>query len=341
MEVKVKAVDKLIDLLGSGISGLFAPWQEVRVGKARTTAKIHEILAITQAEKSVEAIRNGTHFYDSDSAKLIEYSGVTGLSDERNVQGEETEFLPLRSLKRLGSNVIENELRKEINVAKSITFAYEELAEEDPDASANPIEDDWLNRWRTGASEVSDDEMQALWGKVLAGELKDNGTYSYRTIEYLKTLSKVDAHKVKELAGYVWEGDYIPFETKFFEENVHNFAYFLEFEETNILLGVSSGGLQYSKLVNIGESEAQIIICSNNMVLDIKAEGDSKPITFKCYKLSNVGRELVKLANQPTLLEYAVSYAEFLGPRVKALTLGEIVKRDGNITSYKKLKKIK
>ncbi|MCY4287944.1 MAG: DUF2806 domain-containing protein [Aestuariivita sp.] len=51
------------------------------------------------------------------------------------------------------------------------------------------VDDDWLIRWRMAAGQVSLEELQDLWGQVLAGEIKSPGTFLLRTWEFLKQMS--------------------------------------------------------------------------------------------------------------------------------------------------------
>ncbi len=51
---------------------------------------------------------------------------------------------------------------------------------------------------------ISDDEMQTLWAKVLAGEANSPGTYSKRTVNLLSDLDKKDALLFQSLCRFGW-----------------------------------------------------------------------------------------------------------------------------------------
>ena len=58
---------------------------------------------------------------------------------------------------------------------------------------------------------VSDNEMQELWSRVLAGEANDPGTYSKRTVNFLSDLDKGEAALFTKLCGFVWlMGNLVP-----------------------------------------------------------------------------------------------------------------------------------
>jgi hypothetical protein len=74
------------------------------------------------------------------------------------------------------------------------------------DESSNPqnMEDDWLANFFDKCRIVSDEEMQSLWARVLAGEANSPGAYSKRTVNFLGTFDKKDAILFTKLCGFAW-----------------------------------------------------------------------------------------------------------------------------------------
>lgn len=83
-------------------------------------------------------------------------------------------------------------IRKQINLGKSIFHAEDQITADDP-VPDQEVDPDWLYRWKEQAEKFSADDMQLLWGKILAGEFKKPGTFNYRTLDILSSLSKDDA----------------------------------------------------------------------------------------------------------------------------------------------------
>ena len=54
-----------------------------------------------------------------------------------------------------------------------------------------------------GAGKAYDDDLKGYWAKLLAGEIKKPGTYSKRAILFMKSLSKADADKIRNMCQYV------------------------------------------------------------------------------------------------------------------------------------------
>jgi hypothetical protein len=67
------------------------------------------------------------------------------------------------------------------------------------------MEDDWVTNFFDTSRLVSDDIMQQLWAKVLAGEANSPGTYSKRSVAFLAALDKKDAADFGKLCGFIWK----------------------------------------------------------------------------------------------------------------------------------------
>lgn len=89
------------------------------------------------------------------------------------------------------------ELRQE-NLERVASIAAGELP---PKVSRESVDLDWTTQFINHAQDVSDAEMQILWGRILAGEVADPGTYSKRTISFLRTLEKWEAQAFTEFCS--------------------------------------------------------------------------------------------------------------------------------------------
>ena len=79
------------------------------------------------------------------------------------------------------------------------------------DANPDAMDDDWVANLFDKCRIVSDDEMQSLWARVLAGEANTPGTYSKRTVNLLSDFDKSDADLFTKLCGFGWMiGNVVP-----------------------------------------------------------------------------------------------------------------------------------
>lgn len=103
--------------------------------------------------------------------------------------------LQRRALIRLASE----EAIKQQNIENIMTKALPQLTE---NSTPQDIENDWIANFFDKCKNVSDDEMQTLWARVLAGEANTPGVYSRRTINMLHSFDKHDAELFKSLCGF-------------------------------------------------------------------------------------------------------------------------------------------
>jgi len=75
----------------------------------------------------------------------------------------------------------------------------------DDDANPGTVENDWIANFFDKCRLVSDDEMQELWAKLLAGEANSPGKYSRRTLALLASLDKYEAELFTSLCSFTVE----------------------------------------------------------------------------------------------------------------------------------------
>ena len=81
---------------------------------------------------------------------------------------------------------------QQLNIEAVVTLAAEDLSGEEQVAE-EPVRLDWTTRFFNIAQDVSEKEVQVLLGKILAGEVKSPSSFSLRTLEVLRNLSKEEA----------------------------------------------------------------------------------------------------------------------------------------------------
>jgi hypothetical protein len=74
----------------------------------------------------------------------------------------------------------------------------------DEKSSPQNVEDDWITNFFDRSRIISDNDMQELWSRVLAGEANGPGTFSKRTVNLLSDLDKRDAELFTRLCGFGW-----------------------------------------------------------------------------------------------------------------------------------------
>ena len=94
------------------------------------------------------------------------------------------------------------ETKKQINIDSILAKALPDVHD---DSKPQDIENDWIVNFFDKCRLISDDQMQSLWAKVLAGQANSPGRFSKRTVNFLITLDKSDADSFATLCRFIWD----------------------------------------------------------------------------------------------------------------------------------------
>ncbi|MEO8332726.1 MAG: DUF2806 domain-containing protein [Gallionella sp.] len=159
---------KLIKEVSNGIGSVFRP----RVMRKEADAKAYEIRTIAAAEAD---------------AHIVKARGQNQAEMERiNYLASGDQELIERARIRLLTHEVVGQLNVEAIAEQALLSLPEAVSDK-------PVADDWRRKFFLGAENICDQDLQFLWGKVLAGEVASPGSYSLRTLEVLKHLSKEEA----------------------------------------------------------------------------------------------------------------------------------------------------
>jgi len=199
-------------------------------------------------------------------------------------------------------------VRKEVNVSKAVMVAEDILAQDSQEPSDSSIDDDWLFNWRENAGRVSSEELRNLWGKILAGELKQPGSYSVRTLEFLKSLSKSEAELISKVARFVIAERIYRNKEKLLEKQGIYFSQLLFLQDIGILSGVEGTGLSTTYKSKSEDKFFQPLLANNKIIL-IEHKDSGKEALAEVYLLTKVGVEVLRLASFTVDKEYLESVA--------------------------------
>lgn len=301
-----KIVLKLWETLAEkGIGNLFAPWHEERMGKARNRVKRDEILMLAEADKLSKEIKAGNTSYSVQP----EVQRIGQTCDPTKQERVEPTF----DLESFASNAVQQDIsesiRKEVNVCKAALIAEEILSKTNQEPPNEQIEEDWLYAWRDYAGRVSSSELQDLWGRVLAGEFKSPGSYSFRTLEFIKSLSKSEAEIISKAAKYVITGRILRNKEKFLEKDGLHFSALLYLQEIGVLTGVDSSGLKTTW--NSVENDRYVRpLISNNKIILVEHDDINKKLVSEVYTVTSVGQQVLELASFGSDFDYLMDYAK-------------------------------
>ena len=307
-------------LADKGVGSLLKPWQIRREGKANVDLRRYEMLAIADAEREVEDIRSGRR--KLEKAKYVLSLTKDSSGDDAETIKEEVPLLEMAS--RAG---VADAIRKEINVAKAVLHAEDDLRDDPTPPPDQKLDDDWLFRWRDYAGSVSSDELQEIWGRILAGELRSPGQYSYRLLDFVRNLTKEEAGLIEMIASFVLDDFVVRKPDDILKDAGISFDLLLQLQDLGILSGVEALGLSRTFSSNDTNRFINILLCHGRGLL-IEDDDPSKTFKLGAYIVTNLGKQVIRLgkfkANEDYLRAVAaeIQKSEFTVSLVDYIDLG-------------------
>ncbi len=92
------------------------------------------------------------------------------------------------------------EIIYQTNIENIMRKAIPDLNE---DATPQDMDNDWIANFFEKCRIISDENMQTLWGSILAGEANSPGSFSKRTVNFVASLKKDEAELFRKLCGFL------------------------------------------------------------------------------------------------------------------------------------------
>lgn len=199
--------------------------------------------------------------------------------------------LSQRALKRF----VKEESIKQSNIESILEKTFPEITE-----SAEPslLSNEWLLFFFERAKYASDDEMQTIWAKILAGETNHHGSFSKSTLRILSEMSQDDATTFMKTISFSFkiDGENKIFIYDFKDEIVKKNG--LNFDSINRLniLGLLSCGSTYGYNI-FGFPQNIFASYSNKKIQIIFKSKESCSMNCGQAILSQSGDELLKICS--------------------------------------------
>jgi uncharacterized repeat protein (TIGR03899 family) len=327
---KVLPIDKLIDIVSNSVGKVSKPYFDRR----DVDTKAYEI------RKLAEARADEMKIIASAVKENFQLTGGIEYKEEKIAICSPKEF-PIESSNPILSNPpIEEraserlsfqEAKKQLNIENVTAFAAEELKNEQP-VTDEPLDDDWTSRFFRIVEDISNEEMQALWGRILAGEIKQPKSYSLRTLELIRNLSKNEADIFMKVANFAIRSNNSNYIFKGKEEKILSEKFNISYGEIALLTEV--GLIQPGTFVNYQilqqAVENQRVLISGNIIIIVKVKANTPNILMPVYVFSNSGNELIKLIKSNPPFEYLTSFANSIKSENVEVKYGYILAWEGD-----------
>lgn len=257
---------KLIEIVSGAIGTIYEP----RKIKKLADAEAYRIQKLTTTAQ--ETNFNGE----------IEFLDGKITINSNNVNDIEIKSLIVNEVKRLFN---ENK-----NIKRIADFAYNELENDNIELSED-IDEDWKNNFFDKSKKIYSEDLQFIFGKILAGEIRQPGTYSKRLLNILSNLSQKEATLFNKISKYVLhdsKNSFIISDSEILSNFDITIEDIIDLEEAGLInsnpLNVSGTNIYQYKgyLINFFEQQPKLRI----------------------YCLTNSGSDLEKILNQEISIDY-------------------------------------
>ena len=260
VNMEIGPSEKLSEVISSALGAWIAPWAMKRVAKAEAEAE--RIKAIEGAKTEALLANN----------------------DERYAE-----------LSAMEKRIVAKESKRQNNINNVVAIAAQSLKDE-KEVSSEPVNPDWATRFFDIAQDISDETMQDLWGRILAGEVTRPKSYSLRTLDVLKNITREEAELFEKAAQYVlYDGSYYLYH---FSEGKEEYCP-LEYADIARLIeiGLVQSGTDITQNYYHRDSDVpqHTLFYAEQYVAFFEIPSNLKQISFPIYQLTTVGSELYKL----------------------------------------------
>ncbi len=301
---------KCIEVISAGLGCVYRP-KSIRND---ADAKAYEILAIARAEAEAGIITT-----NGQAQAQLEY--IATITDGHH-----------EILERAKLRLISREIEAQNNIEAIAENALNSMPTQVSDEQVSP---NWRRKFFSEAENISDENMQFLWGKVLAGEVTKPGSFSLRSLDTLKSLSLGEAETFRLACGLASEGGEI-----YLNESRNPSNPLKEFGlHYGALMTLTDAGLLHSPstvyrhFTDIQDNAPSWFIQNNGVNLLVSGL-PLKHVRLPLLAFTATGRELMKLIPQNPCEAYLKDISSHLRKRHGvSVKLGKETKQnDGSIT---------
>jgi hypothetical protein len=268
-------LEKLLDVISKAIGKIYTP----RGIRKEADARAYEIEVIERAKAKASA----------------------------NKQAIEQDMLD-----RIQERIIYREVKKQDNIDAVTKIAVEQL-QDVKKVSNDPVNEDWTVRFFNIVEDVSDEQMQQLWGKILAGEVKTPNSFSIHTIEFLKNMTKSEAELFTKIANYIINSNNRPFIFRGDNDETLNKNGF-SFEErlTLIELGLVQAETNIARRFQPLPEDFDRIFISGKYIIKAIKKANSPLVEVPILRLTKIGEQLKNLLSPVSVDNYIKDFFLYL-----------------------------
>lgn len=300
LNLKIPAVDKLLEFVASGIGAVGGP-----------------LLARWKASRGADAARIEAQG-QADVMRIQAQGQADSLSLIANAQAEARNHLATGEQLIQGETIIGGEIesrltfqeqKRQNNIGAVVELAADEL--DDKEVQNHEIDHDWVARFFSDVQDVTSEHMQRIWAKILAGEVETPGRTSLHTLSILKNMTQRDAKLFEYVSKFIF--DHFVLNDNEYINQIAQFPKYSDFIELENY-GLFHTGSFLRVTLHI---KSEQFFSHMDELYRMSANETPCEIEIPCYVLSKQGRELLRIVGSTISDEYLFIFSKFLYEKKK------------------------
>jgi hypothetical protein len=281
-----KPLEKLIETVSAGIGTLYKP----RAIRKEAEAKAYEIEKIAEAKAK---------------SNIIKYENDTEIAE------------------RARQRLYYQEMQRQVNIENVIEKSIDDLNEV---VSEKPVDEDWRTKFFTKVQDITSEDMQSIWAKILANEINQPGQISVRTLDVLSNLSKEEARLFSLLSSLSTQsGNIIKIKGNDLSSYGLNYDSLSVLRAAGLLLASDNMNITYLGGYKINATGAfGHNLLFKSFYLIVTSNKIDKYI-YDQFRLTPAGDELLKIVGEPANILYVNELKEYIKSRGYGVDLKNII----------------
>lgn len=219
-----------------------------------------------------------------------------------------------------------------LEVAKKADEYYSKNSSENESESYNF---DWFVRFFEAVGNISDEKMQELWAKILAGEISKPKSYSLKTIDVLRNIDKQDAELFVKICSCSFPMEekrvFLPNDVVYLRNHNIQYADIMRLSEYGLIF--NNGRISYNKNIDRNPS---LLFLNRELVMIISSySGRKEEISIDQFPFTVVGSELFFIINESGTNDDFIEYGRLLAQSVNCnLAVHRILKETNESVQF-------
>jgi len=233
----------------------------------------------------------------------------------------------LRAINKNAERLLKGQSNRE-KIAKAALDDLSKEGVESADVASEGVSEDWMNHFSAHAEKVSSEQMQNLWAKILAGQIRKPGEFSLSTLRMMSELDQNIATKFANFIDHEIGGSVILYNNGAPQKSSSVNKELLDLESFGFISGVSGG---FSKTLKARQDGTVMVPYGNFLIVVYLKEG-LKEIVLPSLPLTNTGKQILSVSVRKTPSQMVEHLKLILNEKYNYFDIYELDKRNSSLT---------